>query len=294
MSGLCRSFGVSKQAYYQYNDDYFARLAIETLIIEYVQEQRASAPGLGGEKLWLMFNKASGLKQQIGRDAFLHILGRNKLLLRKRKKTCRTTDSNHDLPVYPDLVNKLLVERPEQVVVSDITYIPTDEGFAFLSLVTDAYTRQILGWYLAPCLTTEYTLKALLMAIKGLKSKDINLIHHSDRGCQYASRMYTSCLKQHGISISMTESGNPQDNAIAERVNGILKTEFLNYHHFENRAQALIKVEEAIAFYNTKRLHRSLNMMTPEEAAQMKGSIKKLWAGSKDPYRTPENSIKPI
>lgn len=292
INALCRLFGVSKQAYYQHTDDSFARLAREAFIVEFAQSIRTQSPGVGGEKLWIMHNAYFGPDHSIGRDAYLRVLGANNLLLRKRKKKCRTTDSSHNLPLYPDLIKDLLVERPNQVWVNDITYIHTAEGFAFLSLVTDAYTRRIVGWYLAPDLTAEYTLQALLKACKELKPEEKEkLIHHSDRGSQYASLLYTSYLKDNKIKISMTESGDPKDNAIAERVNGILKTEFLNYYHFENRAQAVLKLEEAVEFYNTRRPHRSLNMMTPTQAEQTRGGIKKRWKGSKDVYRIPEDGF---
>lgn len=126
------------------------------------------------------------------------------------------------------------------------------------------------------------------MAIDKLNKEDLRLIHHSDRGCQYASMNYTGYLREYGIQISMTESGDPKDNAIAERVNGILKTEFLNYYTFDDYNQALDKVREAIEFYNERRPHRSLDMKTPAQAALMQGEVKKHWTGSKDQYRTPE------
>lgn len=288
INALCRLFGVSKQAYYQYADDYFARLAREELVIQYAQDIRKDAPGIGGEKLWLMYNAEAGVTGQLGRDAFLHILRANNLLLRKSEKTCRTTDSTHGLPTYPDLIKNLLVTRPAQVYVSDITYVRTMAGFVFLSLVTDAYTRQIVGWCLGRDLTTEYPLKAIQMATEKLKTSDLKLIHHSDRGSQYASMLYTTYLRDMDIKISMTESGDPKDNAVAERVNGILKTEFLYYHTLENYDQALEKVTEAIEFYNSRRPHRSLDMRTPNQVALMKGEQKKRWKGSKDQYRIPE------
>lgn len=206
-------------------------------------------------------------------------------MLRKRKKSCRTTDSRHGLPLYPDLVNNLLITRPSQVWVSDITYVLTDEGFVFLSLVSDAYTHEILGWCVAPTLEAVYTLKALNMACQKIDKEKVDLIHHSDRGVQYASGQYTSYLKERKIRISMTQTGDPKDNAIAERINGIIKYEFLNHCHFENLSQAAAKMEQIVEFYNTKRPHRSLDMMTPEQVRNKTGIVKKRWKSHKDNYR---------
>lgn len=283
--GLCRLFGVSKQAYYKHVDHAFARLAHERFLIEYVRTVRQLAPGIGGEKLWLMYTAYFGSNNSLGRDSFLSVLQEHGLMLRKHRKSCRTTHSNHGLPMYPDLVGNLLLTRPNQVWVSDITYVPTDEGFCYLSIVTDAYTHQVIGWFTAPTLEAIYTLEALKMACRGLHENDFNLIHHSDRGIQYASLLYTSHLKGLNIQISMTESGDPKDNAIAERINGILKTEFLNHYHFENLAQVRDKVNLAIDFYNGQRPHRSLDMMTPVQAREKTGLIKKRWKSYKDSYR---------
>lgn len=225
----------------------------------------------------------------LGRDAFLKVLRSQGMMLRKRRKSCRTTDSRHDLPLYADLTGNLLLTRANQVWVSDITYIKTQAGFCFLSLVSDAYTHQILGWRLAPTLEATYTLEALKIALRGLDKKESNLIHHSDRGVQYASLLYTSYLKKWKIKISMTQGGDPKDNAIAERINGILKTEFLNHYHFHNPEQVRQRVEQAVDFYNNRRPHRSLDMLTPLQARECTGVIKKRWKSYKDNYRQAEN-----
>lgn len=281
---------MSKQAYYQYRDSTFARLSYERFVVEYVHEIRQKAPGIGGEKLWLMYKAYFGSGYSLGRDAFLRVLSEHNLLLRKRKRSCRTTDSRHGLPIYPDLVKDLLVSRNNQVWVSDITYISTNEGFCYLSLITDAYNHEIKGWHIAPSLETEYALEALKMACRGLNEKKENLIHHSDRGCQYASQLYTLYLKEQKIHISMTQSGDPKDNAIAERVNGIIKTEFLNHYQLKDIKHARRQVKEAIEFYNRQRPHRSLDMMTPQQAQEKQGVIRKRWKCYKDSYRQAEVS----
>lgn len=232
-----------------------------------------------------MYKGYFGTDYSLGRDAFLAVLKEHGLMIRKHRKGPRTTNSNHSLPVYPDLVRTLLVNRPNQVWVSDITYVRTDEGFCYLSIVTEAYTHEIVGWFVGSSLESIYTLKALKMACKRLKGNDIKLIHHSDRGCQYASLLYTTYLKGLKIQISMTEGGDPKDNAVAERINGILKTEFLNHHHFADIRQVRKAVMQAVDFYNNNRPHRSLDMMTPVQAREMTGQIKKRWKSYKDCYR---------
>lgn len=263
-------------------------IAHESFIVEYVQEIRKLDPGIGGEKLWLMYKDYFHSMKTLGRDAFLALLSKYGLMLRIRKKGCRTTDSSHGLPVYPDLIKELLITRINQVWVSDITYVRLSDGsFCFLSLVTDAYTHEIIGWFVAPTLEAIYTLEALKMACGDLADGHLVLIHHSDRGSQYASTAYTSYLKDLKIEISMTQSGDPKDNSIAERVNGILKTEFLNHYQFEDVAQVNERVRVSIEFYNNRRPHRSLDMMTPVQAREKSGVIKKRWISYKDAHRQP-------
>lgn len=276
-------------------DTVFIRLAHERFLLEYVHTIRQQIPGMGGEKLWLLYKEYFGSEHSLGRDAFLDVLRENGLMLRKRKRSCRTTDSTHGLPLYPDLVKDLLLHRARQVWVSDITYIWTDEGFCFLSLVSDAYSHEILGWFVGPTLEAIYTLEALKMACRSFDGdKKEELIHHSDRGIQYASLLYTSFLKEEKIRISMTQSGDPKDNAIAERINGILKNEFLNHYQFKNIAQVRQKMEQVVRFYNTQRPHRSLDMMTPRQAREKTGAIRKRWKCYKDEYRESASSEKAI
>ena len=282
---LCRLFGVSKQAYYKHKEN-LDKAVQRRFIIEYVQTERAINPGLGGEKLWHMYTAYFGKEYSIGRDAFLDILRQHGLLLRRNCKRCRTTDSRHNFPLYPNLIKDLAIERANQVWGSDITYIRMSGGFCFLSLITDAYSRRIVGYEVAPTLEAEYTGKALAKALSNPENKNIaGLIHHSDRGCQYASFNYTTTLKQEGIQISMTENGDPKENAIAERVNGILKQEFLNHYQFTNIRQVKMAVAKAVKYYNHRRPHRSLDMMTPQQATQKQGKIPKRWKSYKDIYQ---------
>lgn len=276
---------MSKQAYYKHKDDSLEKGIRERFIIEFVHSVREVNKGLGGEKLWLLYREYFGEQYTVGRDAFKKVLRRNELLVRKKRKRVRTTDSSHPYPVYPNLIKDLLTSRPNQVWVSDITYIRTESGFCFLSLVTDAYTREIVGYQLAPGLDASYTVKALQSALDKFDSHQLtDLIHHSDRGLQYASLVYTDLLRINKIRISMTENGDPKENAIAERVNGILKQEFLNHLTFESIHQVRPVLDKAIAFYNNNRPHRSLDMLTPAQAATTSGKIKKRWKSYRDNY----------
>jgi putative transposase len=218
-------------------------------------------PRLGARKL-LTLIQARGTV--IGRDAFFELLRDRGLLIRRKRSRVRTTFSGHRFRKYPDLRVELLAERPCQLWVSDITYIRVGQDFAYLSLITDAYSRKIIGFSLSHDLSTDSCLLALRMALTA-RQTDLPLIHHSDRGTQYCSTAYTALLKQKGIAISMTQSGNPRDNAIAERVNGILKQELLK-DKYDNITEAYRNIKTAIATYNKLRPHSSVDMLTPEKA----------------------------
>jgi len=178
---------------------------------------------------------------------------------------------------FPNLVKGLVLTAANQVWVSDITYIETASGFAYLHLVTDAYSKKIMGWSLSESLHAEYTIKALQMAIRNAGCNLTGLIHHSDRGCQYCCEKYVKLLQDNGIEISMTQDGDPRDNAIAERINGILKTEWFNYEKFMVYSDACLRVAEVINIYNNKRPHLSLNYKTPAQAYAEKGEQKRVW-----------------
>lgn len=235
-------------------------------------------PRLGGRKLQHILTPL--LAQHgidMGRDKLFDLLADNGLLVRRRKRRkAATTDSNHSYRRYPNLIRGMKVLSAEQLWVSDITYISLKEDFAYLSLVTDAYSRKIVGYCLYPSLKAEGPLQALDMAL-GAYSGYGSLIHHSDRGCQYCCHQYTELLQDKGIRISMTEKGDPYENAIAERVNGILKSEFGLDDEFDTFEQAEQIVERAIGTYNNVRPHASCDYMTPSEAHRLKGHIKKRW-----------------
>ena len=261
------------------------RLARESFVVEFIKEVRQKDPGIGGNKLWQMYRKRFGRAHSVGYNRFYDIIEKYGLKVRSVKRRVKTTDSSHDYPVYLDLTRSLIPDRPCQLVVSDITYIPywidplTGEyQFCYLSLVTDYYTKEIIGYSVAPTLEAKYPLLALEMALKHYEGQDIGgLIHHSDRGVQYASTDYTSMLRSKGISISMTESGDPKDNAVAERVNNTMKNELLKGMRFSSVVEVSKAVELAVRFYNEERPHLSLDGMTPREASSCRGEIKKRW-----------------
>ena len=291
VTSLCKLFGVTKQAFYKYVDHSMDTHACERFVLEFLKRVREKDPGIGGEKLWLMYRNEFGTSSaSVGRDCFCAILSKYHLTVRKRFRAPRTTDSSHYLPQYPDLTRTLLADHPNQLWVSDITYITIwlPDGsyvFCYLSLVTDAYTKEIIGYCVGDTLGSCYTVKALEMAIGGIVGIEVNgLIHHSDRGVQYACADYIAILRHKGILPSMTENGNPKDNAIAERVNGIIKNELLQGMRFKSIEEVKKAVDMAVHFYNNERPHMSLNMLTPAQAGQMVGPIKKEWISYREKY----------
>lgn len=282
---MCRLLGVSKQAYYKHIDKLLFKLALESFVIEFVKEVRKKDPGIGGNKLWLMYRNRFGQEYSVGYNRFYDILERYKLKVRKRKRRAITTDSRHDLPTYPNLARELIPDRPCQLMVSDITYVPlkispstSEYVFCYLSLVTDYYTKEIIGYSVGKTLEAKYPRQALEMSISHYAGKDLSgLIHHSDRGVQYASYDYTARLKDCKIRISMTESGNPKDNAVAERVNNTIKNELLKDMVFYHISEVKVAVKAAVEFYNNERPHWSLDGMTPSQAALCEGVLKKRW-----------------
>lgn len=259
---LCRSFGYSKQAYYR-SQRFFSREERECYLVGLVEELRQDLPRLGGVKLWKLLND-NGVR--VGRDELFRLLGRYGLLIKRRKRRAVTTDSKGWARQHPNLVKGLKVSRPNQVWVSDITYVTTRAGFVYLSLVTDAYSRRIMGWHVHATLDSGGPLRSLYRAIcqvddDGLKG----LVHHSDRGCQYRSAQYVDTLSCKGIKTSMTQDGSPYDNASAERVNGILKQEWLDGEDFADLREVREKVEEVVRLYNTRRPHMAIGLNTPEK-----------------------------
>lgn len=235
-------------------------------------------PGIGYYKLWLMLKRMFDIDWVPGRDAFLNIL-REFQLLQQRPKPRHTTNSNHRYHKYKNLIKGFIPTGPNQLWVSDITYIDLVGGCCYLHLVTDAYSRKIIGWCISNTLEAVYTLDALKMAISTASADELcNLIHHSDRGVQYCSKAYTDELKKYNISISMTEDYKPTDNAIAERVNGILKTEVIyRERRFKDIDEGRNRISSFIKFYNEKRPHSSIGYKVPNQAHSETGLQKQCW-----------------
>lgn len=287
IEALCRLFGKSKQAYHKYDEDKaLAKAARVDFAIQFVHATREEDHGIGGQLLYVMYKKELGpTGDSLGRDVFYRILDEYGLKLRLKLRGTRTTDSTHGLPTYPNLVKDFIPNGSNQLWVSDITYIRIwlDEHtyvFCYLSLILDAYSEEIVGWSVGPDLSTKYPLEALKMALKrldGVPSEDIHLIHHSDRGVQYASAEYVKMLLEHNITISMTETGNPKDNPQAERINNTMKNELLKGLKFHSIAEVVAAITKAVNFYNNRRPHMSLGYMTPVEAVQCTGELDKRW-----------------
>lgn len=274
---MCELFGHSKQAYYQRSKYNYRQEVKSEILCQLIEKQRKVMPRIGGRKLLRLIGPDLPDELKVGRDSFFDFLRERGLLVRGRRNRVRTTYSNHWMRKYPNLVKDFIPTGPHELWVSDITYILTSEGFAYLSLVTDAYSRKIIGWALGDTLQACHSVAALNMAIEQLPRGIKRVFHHSDRGVQYCSNEYVKILKKRQFKISMTESGNPRDNAIAERVNGILKSEWLNQIKLISIRQASRQLCEIIRTYNDQRPHSSLDMMSPKEAHNQKGEFKKHW-----------------
>jgi transposase InsO family protein len=269
--------GYSRQSYYQ-GIKYIQKKAYESeLIINEVLRHRKLQNRIGTRKLLGEMQKfLTAHHFQIGRDALFDLLAEHGLLVTKRKRRgCITTLSKHRYKKYPNIIRDFIPIAPNQLWVSDITYIHLFNGFAYLSLITDAYSRKIVGFYLSKDLSAKGPLNALKMALAANPNR-IGLIHHSDRGVQYCCDAYIKILKDEKIKISMTENGDPLENAIAERVNGILKGELLE-EIFSSYEIAQRAIAIACSTYNHLRPHGSINNLKPAEAHQKTGLIKKLW-----------------
>jgi transposase InsO family protein len=273
--------GYSKQAFYKRLKTIEKEEFKEARVLDLIKEKRSIWKKGSGRNLHASLQEdfaAHGIK--MGRDKFYELLRRNNLLnARKRYKT-RTTYSYHHFHKYPNLIKEIEPLRPNQVIVSDITYIwlREIENFSYLYLITDMYSRKILGYNLSEDLKASSAVKSLKMALGNMSSiKDC--IHHSDRGIQYCSHQYTKILKKNEMFISMTENGDPLENPIAERINRTIKEEFTEerYLSFRNISEGKEKIKDWVEFYNEERPHRSIEMLTPSKAYQLNGELKRMW-----------------
>lgn len=275
-TNICGLFGNSRQAWYDNKKRQSHFQMQDVFLLKQTKVLRQEHKRMGAEKLLLLLSPVlKEHKIKYGRDKFYNLLAEHGLLVRHRKRGPKTTNSNHFYRKFPNLIRDIELLSAGKLWVSDITYIRTEKGFVYLSLITDAYSKKIVGWCLWLDLTSTGALNALKMAISSEAVKQ--LIHHSDRGIQYCCNDYVSYLKGANIKISMTEKGDPYENAIAERVNGILKDEYDLYETYSDYHAALEAVKIAVYKYNNKRPHRSIDLMFPIDAHLKTGLLKKHW-----------------
>jgi putative transposase len=274
---LCRLFGKTRHAYYDALWRKENSLVKEDIILQEVINTRKQLPSLGTRKLHHVLQPGLALhKINIGRDYLFDLLAEHNLLIRRRKRKIITTDSRHWMRKYSNLIKPITVTGPEQIWVSDITYIKMINQWGYLSLITDAYSRKIMGYSFRNDLAAEGCIAALQMALIKRVYKE-QLIHHSDRGSQYCSQQYVKLLLENKIAISMTENGDPYENALAERMNGIIKTEFNLYNTQQGFEQTSKLIEKSINAYNSLRPHASCDYMTPDETHLHTGQLNKRW-----------------
>ncbi|XOV95344.1 MAG: IS3 family transposase [Bacteroidota bacterium] len=278
MGRLCQLFGVTRQSYYQHYWQQEASSFEDELIIKEVLRIRQTHRRMGGRKLYELLESYM-LEHQIkmGRDALFDVLAANNLLVKRRKRRVYTTHSFHWLKKYPNQIRGFIPRKPNQLWVSDITYWKIEAAHLYISFVTDALSRKIVGYHVADTLEAIETIKALRMAIDDNHGSLEDLIHHSDRGIQYCSSGYVSLLNKHKIIISMSENGDPLENPIAERVNGIIKNEYLNCYQVNTLHVARQLLDRVVEVYNCERPHMSLGNLTPDQVHKQALQIEKIW-----------------
>jgi len=262
LSRCCRLFGISRQAVYQAKQRAELRRSELAKIKPLVQTIRMRMPRLGTRKLYYLLKDEfarEGIK--VGRDGLFNYLRSQHLLIKPKKNYTKTTFSKHWMRKYPNLLKELKIDQPEQVLVSDITYIKSRERTHYLSLITDAFSRKIMGYHLSDDMSAEHVVKALKKAVKNRTTRK-KLIHHSDRGLQYCSSIYQDELNKNNIKPSMTDGYDCYQNALAERINGILKGEFL-LNKCNTGKELKLLISQSIETYNNYRPHLSLNYKTP-------------------------------
>jgi putative transposase len=291
---MCAVFGVSKQAYYAQIKNNTKECLLEKVVVDLVVKERAIWKKGSGRNLHKCLEKEFEKHQlSIGRDKFFTILRNNGLLIKHRNNKARTTQSYHFFNKYKNFVPyNYICTRANEVWVSDITYIwlQKERHFCYLSMITDMYSRKIVGYCVHENLSVEGCVIALKMALKQRVNKAEKLIHHSDRGVQYCCDAYVKLLQKNEVQISMTQTGDPKENAIAERVNKTIKGEFTNEQQINYKDVEIAKseVKNIIDYYNKRRPHRSVEMLTPNVAHLQKGELKRKW---KTIYKNKENLV---
>ena len=282
LQSLCRLFGYSRQAFYKQQRLQLLQQSENGLIVQQVMNIRKDQPRCGTRKLLVMLQPfLTSNNIFISRDKLFHLLSKNKMLIRKRKRSTHTTNSKHFFYRYPNLVKDFTPLHAHELWVADITYIPVADRFAYLHLITDAYSRKIVGFHVSDNMRVDSAVVALHKALDQ-KPPGAIVIHHSDRGMQYCSNEYVKLLQQYHALISMTQNGDPYENAMAERVNGILKTELISESYPDLKA-AMQHIARCITVYNYKRVHSSINWQIPHTVHSQTGPQIKKW---KNYYKT--------
>ena len=279
---LCRLFGKSRQAYYKLSSHCTVQQEWHGQLLTYVRKQRVNQPKLGTDKLQYLLGKEENIF--IGRDALYNLLRDNGLLIKQPKKYRHKTTDGDGKSIYPDLRKGLEVLKINTLWSCDITYLNLlkPECHCYATFIVDECSHLIVGHTVAKDMTAQATLQALKMAVlaQGGQGAKFNneLIFHTDRGSQFKSALFQQYLGDHEIRCSMTQDGKPSDNPVSERLNGIIKNELIDQDHFDDFEQAEQLINQAVHIYNTRRPHRSCNMMTPQEAHQTGlGPLRKLW-----------------
>lgn len=275
---FCRLLGVTRQAFYQHGWQAQAMGIEHELVLQQVHAIRRDHRRMGGRKLYELlepFMLEHGIK--MGRDALFDLLADHRLLVKRLRTRVITTRSSHWLRKWPNLIKHIRPTRVGQIWVSDITYFRTrTEGVVYITLITDAYSHRIMGYHLASDLEAVSSLEALRMAIAHAEVP-AGLTHHSDRGVQYCSHKYVDLLQQQGIHISMTENGDPLENAVAERINGIIKQEYLDLGQVDTIEEARAELNRTVELYNGERPHSSISMFTPDKVHHGSMTVERTW-----------------
>lgn len=263
--------GYSRQYYYKQQKDLAKEELRKQRVKELIDQQRKLLPRLGTRKVYYLIKEELERQQiKFGRDKLFALMREYEMLIKPQRRYIQTTMSKHWMKKWPNLVKDLKVEEPDQVWVSDITYIKTLEGNCYLNMITDAYSRKIVGYAVDNTMETESMINALKMANQQRLNKNKKVIHHSDRGLQYCSKEYVEMTSNNNIQLSMTENSDPYENALAERMNRTIKEEFGLNRKLANREQVRALLKESITLYNQFRPHLSLQMRTPEQVYKQK------------------------
>jgi len=279
---LCQLFGKTRQAYYKRENHQEKQSIKEGIVLDFVRLIREKIPRIGGRKLHYMLSEELTCHDiKLGRDALFTLLNVHDMLIRPRRKYARTTNSRHHFRKYKSLISSFNAQYVNELWFSDITYIKVQGKWNYVIFIIDAYSHKVIGYNIDTTMDAEFCEVALDQALSQWENRERLLIHHSDRGVQYCSNLYTDKLKSANIKISMTQNSDPRENAVAERLNGIFKGDFLMDQHFENLEEAQKRIAEMVYYYNHLRPHSSCDYLTPQQAYEMTDPLKKRWKPKK-------------